>query len=169
MYNFGMPAQFKAYIDNIVRVGRTFGFDRNRDGEPYWPLVPDGKSLVMLSSRGDYGYDLGERLERKNYVEAGVMTPFAYIGVIDLDLAVAAQGLQALFAAKAGFLVAAERRAVGTLDRFVDRLDGLDGQYGPEGFFLNYHVVGLRQKSHGAKVGHYGYGADVCRAVILRG
>jgi len=85
MYNFGMPAQFKAYIDNIVRVGRTFGFDRNRDGEPYWPLVPDGKSLVVLSSRGDYGYDLGERLERKNYVEAGVMTPFAYIGVTDVQ------------------------------------------------------------------------------------
>jgi FMN-dependent NADH-azoreductase len=36
MYNFSVPAQFKAYIDNIVRVGRTFGFDRARPGEPYW-------------------------------------------------------------------------------------------------------------------------------------
>ncbi len=35
MYNFSYPAQFKAYIDNIVRVGRTFGFDRSRKGEPY--------------------------------------------------------------------------------------------------------------------------------------
>lgn len=81
MYNFGMPAQFKAYIDNIVRVGRTFGFDRGRAGAPYWPMTPPGKTLVLLSSRGDYGYDPGERLEGSNHVEPGVRTPFAYIGV----------------------------------------------------------------------------------------
>src|SRR5690606_26031124 len=50
MYNFGPPAQFKAYIDNIVRVGRTFGFDRSRQGEPYWPLLAGaGKRRVILS------------------------------------------------------------------------------------------------------------------------
>lgn len=81
MYNFGVPAPFKAYIDNIVRVGRTFGFDRCRDGEPYWPMVPAGKRLVILSSRGDFGYGPGERLERLNHVEPGVRTPFAYIGI----------------------------------------------------------------------------------------
>jgi FMN-dependent NADH-azoreductase len=32
MYNFGIPSQLKAWIDNIVRVGLTFGFDRTRDG-----------------------------------------------------------------------------------------------------------------------------------------
>ncbi|PHM39113.1 NADH dehydrogenase [Xenorhabdus mauleonii] len=85
MYNFGPPAQFKAYIDNIVRVGRTFGFDRNRDGEPYWPLLADsGKRLVILSSRGDYGYQLGNRLGDSNHVEASVRTAFAYIGVTDV-------------------------------------------------------------------------------------
>ncbi len=84
MYNFGVPAQFKAYIDNIVRVGRTFGFDRSRDGEPYWPLAPAGKRLVVLSSRGDFGYDPGERLEKSNHVESGVRTPFAYIGITQM-------------------------------------------------------------------------------------
>ena len=84
MYNFGMPAQFKAYIDNIVRVGRTFGFDRSRDGEPYWPMVPAGKPLVVLSSRGDFGYGPGERLEKSNHVEPGVQTPFAYIGITQM-------------------------------------------------------------------------------------
>lgn len=85
MYNFGMPAQFKAYIDNIVRVGRTFGFDRKREGLPYWPLVTDGKSLIILSARGDFGYDPGERLAHMNHVEAGVITPFAYIGITDVQ------------------------------------------------------------------------------------
>lgn len=84
MYNFGVPAQFKAYIDNIVRVGRTFGFDRSRSGEPYWPMVPPGKTLVLLSSRGDFGYGTGERLEAQNHVEPAVKTAFAYIGVTDV-------------------------------------------------------------------------------------
>jgi FMN-dependent NADH-azoreductase len=82
MYNFGPPAQFKAYIDNIVRVGKTFGFDRSRAGDPYWPLLSEqGKRLVILSSRGDYGYERGERIADRNHVEASVRTAFAYIGI----------------------------------------------------------------------------------------
>lgn len=82
MYNFGPPAQFKAYIDNIVRVGRTFGFDRSRSGEPYWPLLTDQcKRLVVLSSRGDYGYSPGERIAAHNHVESSVRTAFSYIGI----------------------------------------------------------------------------------------
>ncbi|MFD1840139.1 FMN-dependent NADH-azoreductase [Paracidovorax cattleyae] len=85
MYNFGPPAQFKAYIDNIVRVGRTFGFDRGRDGEPYWPLLADaGKRLVILSSRGDHGYGAGQRLADRNHVEPSVATAFAYMGITDV-------------------------------------------------------------------------------------
>lgn len=85
MYNFGMPAQFKAYIDNIVRVGRTFGFDRSRAGEPYWPLLAGmGKRLVILSSRGDFGYGCGQRIAHLNHVEGGVATAFGYIGITDM-------------------------------------------------------------------------------------
>lgn len=85
MYNFGPPAQFKAYIDNIVRVGRTFGFDRSRQGEPYWPLLAgQGKRLVILSSRGDYGYEPGGRIEDRNHVERSIRTAFAYIGITDV-------------------------------------------------------------------------------------
>jgi FMN-dependent NADH-azoreductase len=85
MYNFAPPAQFKAYIDNIVRVGRTFGFDRSREGDPYWPLLADaGKRLVILSSRGDYGYQHGGRIEDRNHVEPSIRTAFAYIGVTDV-------------------------------------------------------------------------------------
>lgn len=84
MYNFGPPAQFKAYIDNIVRVERTFGFDRSRSGDPYWPLLAgSGKRLVILSSRGDHGYGPGGRIADRNHVEASVRTAFAYIGLTD--------------------------------------------------------------------------------------
>jgi FMN-dependent NADH-azoreductase len=86
MYNFGVPSTLKAWIDNIVRVGRTFGFDRSRGDEPYWPLLADqGKRLVLLSSRGDYGYGPGERLEANNHVESAVITPLRYIGIDAVD------------------------------------------------------------------------------------
>jgi FMN-dependent NADH-azoreductase len=86
MYNFGMPAQMKAWIDNIVRVGRTFGFDRAREGEPYWPMLEGmGKRVVVLSARGDYGYDPGQRMAHVNHVEAGLRDVFGYLGVTDFE------------------------------------------------------------------------------------
>jgi FMN-dependent NADH-azoreductase len=86
MYNFGMPSTLKAWIDNIVRVGVTFGFDRSRVGEPYWPLLAGhGKRVVLLSSRGDYGYEPGERLGLHNHVETAVTVPLQYIGINSVD------------------------------------------------------------------------------------
>nr|WP_163502729.1 NAD(P)H-dependent oxidoreductase [Halomonas socia] len=85
MYNFGVPAGFKAYIDNIVRVGRTFGFDRSRQGLPYWPMLTDmHKRLVVLGSRGDYGYAPGERMAQANHVEPHIRTVFGYLGIEDV-------------------------------------------------------------------------------------
>lgn len=82
MYNFGMPSTLKAWIDNIVRVGRTFGFDRTRAGDPYWPLLAgQGKRAVILGARGDFGYEPGGRLAQANHVEAGLATALRYIGI----------------------------------------------------------------------------------------
>lgn len=90
MYNFGVPAGFKAWIDNIVRVGRTFGFDRSRPGLPYWPMLGDmGKRLVVLGARGDFGYDPGERMAHANHVEPHLRTVFGYLGIEEVhDIAV---------------------------------------------------------------------------------
>jgi FMN-dependent NADH-azoreductase len=118
MYNFGMPAQFKAYIDNIVRVGRTFGFDRMRPDDPYSQLLAGmGKRLIVVGSRGDYGYDPGGRLARLNHAEGAVRDVFAFMGVTDFH-SVAVEydefGDERLTAS-----VAAAERAV---DDLVDRL-----------------------------------------------
>src|SRR5262245_41907654 len=118
MYNFGMPAQFKAYVDNIVRVGRTFGFDRSRQGDPYWPmLVGMGKRLVVLSARGDYGYDAGGRQAHVNHVESGARDVFAYLGVTAFDSIAIEYDEFADDRLKAS-IVAAER----AVDDLVDRL-----------------------------------------------
>lgn len=130
MYNFGMPAQFKAWIDNVVRVGRTFGFDRSRQGEPYWPLLADqGKRLVLLGSRGDYGYEPGERLARLNHVEAGVATALRYIGIEKMD-AVAIEYDEFADERLQASILEAEAR----VDALVDRLIAETSSLTPQGF-----------------------------------
>ncbi|MBJ7510163.1 NAD(P)H-dependent oxidoreductase [Brevundimonas sp.] len=86
MYNFGLPAPLKAWIDNVVRVGMTFGFDRARSDVPYWPMLPTGKRLIILTARGDYGYGPDGRLAHMNLVEAGLKIPLAYIGLYESEV-----------------------------------------------------------------------------------
>ncbi len=88
MYNFGPPAPLKAWIDNVVRVGLTFGFDRSREGEPYWPMLAgQGKTLVVLTARGDYGYEPGERIADLELVTPSLAKPLGYLGITDVRTA----------------------------------------------------------------------------------
>jgi FMN-dependent NADH-azoreductase len=120
MYNFSVPAQFKAYIDNIVRVGRTFGFDRTRGAVPYWPMLADaGKRMVLLGARGDHGYGLGGRIAHLNHTESSVRSVFGYIGITDVrEAAVECDefgGEQ---------LAQSMHKAEAAVDRLVDDLSG---------------------------------------------
>ena len=45
MYNFSISSAFKAYIDQIVRIGRTFDFKPENSTNPYKPLVLGKKCL----------------------------------------------------------------------------------------------------------------------------
>lgn len=51
MYNFGIPANFKAYIDQVCRVGRTFL--ANSDGS-YEGLLTNKKMLVITARGGSF-------------------------------------------------------------------------------------------------------------------
>lgn len=121
MYNFGIPAQFKAYIDNIVRVGRTFGFDRARAGEPYWPMLTEQhKTLVILSARGDYGYEPHDRIAAMNHVEPHIRTAFGYIGITDIE-SVAVEYDEFADERLRASIAAAEAAVDGLVDRLIAR------------------------------------------------
>ena len=122
MYNFGMPAPLKAWVDNIVRVGVTFGFDRKRAGEPYWPMLPSGKRLVVLGARGDYGYDAGGRQADINFVEAGLKAPLAYIGLRDAT-SIAIEYDEFADARLARSIAAAEDAVDALVDRMIAGMD----------------------------------------------
>lgn len=83
MYNFGVPSSFKAYIDQIVRVGRTFDFDPGDPNRPYRPHV-HGKRVFVMVATGDAGYEGGGRLAASNHLDPYLRTIFGFMGVTDL-------------------------------------------------------------------------------------
>jgi FMN-dependent NADH-azoreductase len=84
MYNFGMPAQLKAYVDQIVRVGRTFAF--NAEGsDPYQPLIPT-KPMVIITSAGASGYEPGGPSSHMNFLEPHLEAVFRFVGLTDISV-----------------------------------------------------------------------------------
>ena len=82
MYNFTVPSGFKAYIDQIVRVGVTFAFDPHEE-HPYKPLV-HGKRLIVVVATGDAGYEAGGPYERLNHLDPYLRTLFGFLGIVDI-------------------------------------------------------------------------------------
>jgi len=80
MYNYGMPAALKAWFDNVIRIGKTFSFDLKRGDYPLEPIMA-GKTLVILSSRGEFGFGPGGVREDMNHLETHIRTCARYLGV----------------------------------------------------------------------------------------
>jgi len=80
MYNYGMPAALKAWFDQVIRIGKTFTFDLSR-GE--WPLEPtlEGKNLVVLSSKGEFGYAARGMRQDMKHLDPHIKTASRYLGV----------------------------------------------------------------------------------------
>ncbi|MFB2835992.1 FMN-dependent NADH-azoreductase [Floridanema evergladense] len=83
MYNFSVPSTFKAYIDQIVRVGRTVAFEPDDSANPYKPLV-QGKKMYIIEARGDSGFQPGGRYEKMNHHDPYLVTVFGFIGITDI-------------------------------------------------------------------------------------
>ncbi len=82
MYNFGMPGQLKSYIDQIVRIGRTFAFDLTA-ADPYLPLL-ESKPVIIVISAGDGSVHPGGALAHLNFLEPHLQTILGFIGLTDL-------------------------------------------------------------------------------------
>ncbi|KAF2395185.1 FMN-dependent NADH-azoreductase [Pseudomonas frederiksbergensis] len=80
MYNYGMPASLKSWFDKVIRIGKTFTFDLARGDYPLEPIM-SGKKLVILSSRGEFGFGPGGVREKMNHLETHIQTCAHYLGV----------------------------------------------------------------------------------------
>ena len=80
MYNYGMPAALKAWIDQVIRIGRTFSFDLARGEQPIEPILT-GKILVILTSSGEGGFDIGGVHATQNHLDPAIITASRLLGV----------------------------------------------------------------------------------------
>ena len=76
MYNFGVPGSFKLWIDQIVRIGRTFtsGYEG----------LAKGKKVYVASARGSGGYGPGGQMESMDFVVPYIRQVFGFIGITDI-------------------------------------------------------------------------------------
>ena len=85
MYNYGVPAALKGWIDQIARIGRTFSFDLSRGDVPIEPIL-SGKTLVVLSARGEFGFEPGGMREHMNALDRALAACAHYFGVAREDI-----------------------------------------------------------------------------------
>jgi FMN-dependent NADH-azoreductase len=83
MYNFNIPSTFKAYIDQIVRGGKTFA----RGPQGFEGLVKGKKALFITSSGGNF--QAGSPFAPYNFQEPYLRAIFGFIGVTDVQFVVA--------------------------------------------------------------------------------
>ena len=74
IYNFGVPAAFKAWIDQIVRAKRTFRYGKNGPEG----LLENTKAYIILSSGGT---QLGSDID---FVSGYIRHVLGFIGIDDL-------------------------------------------------------------------------------------
>jgi FMN-dependent NADH-azoreductase len=86
MYNFGVPSVMKAYIDQIVRPGRTFAIGP----KGFEGLVKDKKALFITASGGAYG--AGSPSASMGLLDPYLRTIFRFIGITEVHF-VAAESL----------------------------------------------------------------------------
>lgn len=79
MYNYGMPAQLKAWFDQIVRVNKTFDFDLSRGDFPLQPML-SGKKLIIVTSSGEFGFEKGGLREVSGHLAPHLRTLSKYLG-----------------------------------------------------------------------------------------
>lgn len=77
MYNLSIPADFKAWVDQIVRINKTFLAD--------YTGLATGKKVFVVTSRGGGGYGAGEQMEKYNMQDPYLKLVFGFIGITDLN------------------------------------------------------------------------------------
>lgn len=83
MYNFGVPAQLKAYFDQIIRVNRSFAFNADAE-QPYQPLLAD-KPVTIIVSVGDGDFLPGGPQFKLNFLEPHLLTMLGFIGLHNVE------------------------------------------------------------------------------------
>lgn len=81
MYNFSVPSGFKAYVDNVVRTGKTFDFDH--ETFTFRGLLSGKKAVVISPSAANYSHDAP--LANLDFCTPYVRAILEFIGITDIE------------------------------------------------------------------------------------
>ncbi|MEW5856244.1 MAG: NAD(P)H-dependent oxidoreductase [Cyanobacteriota bacterium] len=79
IFNFSVPSILKAYIDQIVRIGRTVAMDGNN----FKGLLQNKKVLVVVTQGGNYQPGTPEAAH--NHLEPYLRIVFRFIRITDMS------------------------------------------------------------------------------------
>lgn len=79
-YNFALPSTLKAWLDHVVRVGRTFAYV---DGAPQGLLPPGKKVIAFVASGGAYAEGPASAMD---FVSPYLRFIFGFMGVTDVEI-----------------------------------------------------------------------------------
>ena len=79
-YNFAIPSTLKAWLDHVVRVGRTFAYE---NGAPRGLLPPGKKVIVFVASGGAYAEGPASAMD---FVSPYLRFIFGFMGVTDVEI-----------------------------------------------------------------------------------
>ena len=82
MYNFSVPSTLKAYLDNIVRINRTFTFDSTT--YTFGGLAKGKKALIITPSAGNFV--VGTPLGNMNFCDTYLRSVLGFIGIEDVTV-----------------------------------------------------------------------------------
>jgi FMN-dependent NADH-azoreductase len=82
MYNFSVPSTLKAYLDNIVRINRTFTFDPATYS--FQGLAKGRKALIITPSAGNFVS--GTPLGNMNFCDTYLRSVLGFIGIEDITV-----------------------------------------------------------------------------------
>ncbi|SPE31013.1 FMN-dependent NADH-azoreductase 2 [Acidobacteriia bacterium SbA2] len=81
MFNFAVPAALKAWIDHVVRAGKTFRY--KADGTPEGLLAGTGKKVLVIVASGG-SYPEGSSLAALNYEMPYLRFILGFMGLTDV-------------------------------------------------------------------------------------
>jgi len=109
MYNLGIPSSLKAWIDHVVRVGRTFRYGAT--GRPE-SLIAPGKKVIVASSRGGVYTDGPQK--SFDFQETYLRAVFGFLGLTDISF-IRAEGVSMGPEAARNAMQSAENQLMETL------------------------------------------------------
>jgi FMN-dependent NADH-azoreductase len=79
MHNFGLPSTLKAWIDHVVRAGRTFSYSQNGPQG----LLKDKRAILVLARGGVYSEGPAKPFD---FQEPYLRAILGFIGIIDVEV-----------------------------------------------------------------------------------